>query len=204
VQELYRRWRIGTGTARQSRNRADHVIHAHGVRTLGIIPRLIDEGGLVSMNPISRQAATLGASAVLLVVALAVPGAQALDKPGTISVTDSELRHAHIDLGTPGTSVGDLDVYTSLIYNKRITPRAIGRGTMTCTAVSLTSQNCSATYVLPRGEIVTEGVIGSRLIYQLAVVGGTGLYNNVRGSLTVTSLHRKRPSRELLVFRLVV
>jgi hypothetical protein len=156
------------------------------------------------MNPISRQAATLGASAVLLVVALAVPGAQALDKPGTISVTDSELRHAHIDLGAPGGSVGDLDVYTSLLYNKRITPRAIGRGTMTCTAVSLTSQNCSATYVLPRGEIVTEGVIGSRLIYQLAVVGGTGLYNNVRGSLTVTSLHRKRPSRELLVFRLVV
>jgi hypothetical protein len=36
------------------------------------------------------------------------------------------------------------------------------------------------------------------------VVGGTGLYNNVRGALTVTSLHRKKPSRNLLVFRLVV
>jgi hypothetical protein len=41
------------------------------------------------------------------------------------------------------------------------------------------------------------------LIYELAVVGGTGLYNNVRGTLTVTSLKQK-PSRELLVFRLVV
>jgi hypothetical protein len=156
------------------------------------------------MNPISRQAATLCAALALLVIALAVPGAQALDRPGTISVTDQELRHAHIDLGPPGPSVGDLDVYTSLVYNKRITPRAIGRGTMSCIAVSLSSQNCSATYALPRGEIVAEGVIGSRLIYQMAVVGGTGLYNNVRGSLTVTSLHRKRPSRELLVFRLVV
>jgi hypothetical protein len=75
---------------------------------------------------------------------------------------------------------------------------------MTCTAVSLSGQNCSATYVLPRGQVVAEGVIGSRLIYQLAVVGGTGLYNNIRGSLTVTSLHRKRPVRQLLVFRLVV
>jgi predicted secreted Zn-dependent protease len=156
------------------------------------------------MNLKARQVATLCAAGGLLVVALAVPGAQALDKPGTISVTDQELRHAHIDIGVKGPSVGDLDVYTSLIYNKRITPRAIGRGTMSCLAVSLSAQNCSATYMLPRGEIVTEGVIGSRLIYQLAVVGGTGLYNNVRGSLTVTSLHRKRPTRELLVFRLVV
>jgi hypothetical protein len=46
-------------------------------------------------------------------------------------------------------------------------------------------------------------VITSRLIYELAIVGGTGLYNNVRGALTVTSLDRK-PSKELLVFRLVV
>jgi hypothetical protein len=156
------------------------------------------------MNLNLRQAATLCAVGALLVIALAVPGAQALDKPGTISVTDQELRHAHIDLGAPGKSVGDLDVYTALIYNKRITPRAIGRATMSCIAVGLSGQNCSGTYVLPRGEIVAEGVIGSRLIYQMAVVGGTGLYNNVRGSLTVTSLHRKRPSRELLVFRLVV
>jgi hypothetical protein len=156
------------------------------------------------MNLIPRQAATLCAAAGLLGVALLVPGAQALDRPGTISVTNSEIRHAHIDIGAPGPSVGDLDVYTTLIYNKRITPRAIGRGTMSCVAVGLASQNCSATYVLPRGEIVTEGVIGSRLIYQVAVVGGTGLYDNIRGTLTVTSLHRKRPTRELLVFRLVV
>ena len=32
------------------------------------------------------------------------------------------------------------------------------------------------------------GVIASRLFYELAVVGGTGLYDNVRGILTVTYL----------------
>ena len=43
--------------------------------------------------------------------------------------------------------------------------------------------------------------IGTRLLYQIAVVGGTGLYDNARGSLTVTStgLH---PRREILLFRL--
>jgi hypothetical protein len=151
-----------------------------------------------------RQTAIACASGAALVTVLAVSGAQALNAPGTITVAGQEIRHAHIDMGKTGSSVGDLDVYSSLIYNKRITPRSIGRGTMSCTAVSLSGQTCSATYSLPKGTIVVQGVIGSRLIYQLAVVGGTGLYDNVRGSLTVTSLRRSRPVRELLVFRLVV
>jgi hypothetical protein len=58
--------------------------------------------------------------------------------------------------------------------------------------------------MLPKGQIVAQGLIGTRLIYQLAVVGGTGLYSNVKGSVTITSLNRKKPVREVLVFRLVV
>jgi hypothetical protein len=156
------------------------------------------------MNLKLRQTAVVCAGGAVLVMVLVVSGAQALNAPGTITVQAQEIRHAHLDNGKKGSSVGDLDVYTSLIYNKRITPRAIGRATMSCTAVSLTGQSCSATYVLPKGQVVVQGVIGSRLIYQLAVVGGTGLYDNIRGSLTVTSLSRGRPVRELLVFRLVV
>jgi hypothetical protein len=155
------------------------------------------------MNLYLRHSAVLCAGGAVLVTVVVASGAQALNAPGTITVADQEIRHAHVDVGRAGKSVGDLDVYKSLIYNKRITPRSIGRATMSCTAVGISGQNCSGTYVLPKGEIVVQGVIGSRLIYQLAVVGGTGLYNNVRGSLTVTSLSRK-PVRELLVFRLVV
>jgi hypothetical protein len=134
---------------------------------------------------------------------VALPGARALEGPGTVRITDSEIRHAYVDVGKPGRSPGDVDVYTKLLFNKRIQATAIGRATMVCTSVGVTGQDCSATYVLPQGEIVVHGVIGSRLIYELAVTGGTGLYDNVRGSLTVTSLKRK-PPRELLVFRLVV
>jgi hypothetical protein len=151
----------------------------------------------------TRKPAGLDVSGALDLTMLALPGARALDRPGTVTITDAEIRHAHFDAGRPGRSAGDLDVYSLLLYNKRITARAIGRGEMVCTAVGAKGQSCSATYFLPQGEIVVQGVITSRLIYELAVVGGTGLYSNVRGSLTVTSLHRK-PSRELLVFRLVV
>jgi hypothetical protein len=145
----------------------------------------------------------LAAVVVLVAATTAVSGAAALDRPGTIQISNVESKHTHVDLGRAGRSVGDFDVYKFLLYNRRITPRPIGRGEMSCTATGLTTQNCSATYVLPKGEIVVEGAIGSRLIYALAIVGGTGLYNNVRGTLTVTSL-RRNPTRELLVFRLVV
>jgi hypothetical protein len=47
------------------------------------------------------------------------------------------------------------------------------------------------------------GVIGSRLFFELAVVGGTGLYDNARGTLTATYLGGS-PSKEFLLFRLVV
>jgi hypothetical protein len=149
----------------------------------------------------TSKLARLAAAGTLVGVVLALP-ARALDRPGTISITDSESKHLYVDLGVSGRSPGDIDVYSVLLYNKRITPKSIGHAGMVCTAVSARSQSCNATYFLPRGEIVVSGVISSRLIYILAVVGGTGLYNNVRGTLTVTSLDRK-PSKELLVFRLV-
>jgi hypothetical protein len=144
-----------------------------------------------------------GISGALLVGVFTLTGAQALDRPGTVRITDSQVRHAYVDVGSDGKSIGDLDVYTVLLYNKRIRAKAIGQATMTCTVVSANGQSCTATYFLPKGTIVTQGVITSRFIYELAVVGGTGLYSNVRGTLTVTSLKRK-PSRELLVFRLSV
>jgi hypothetical protein len=55
--------------------------------------------------------------------------------------------------------------------------------------------------VLPRGSIETAGVLSSRLIYTHAVVGGTGLFDNARGTLTVTA-KTLTPRREILLFRL--
>jgi hypothetical protein len=61
---------------------------------------------------------------------------------------------------------------------------------------------CRGTYVLPKGKLVVGGSISYRSFYELAVLGGTGLFDNARGTLTVTRTNR-RPVRDLVVFRLV-
>ena len=70
-----------------------------------------------------------------------------------------------------------------------------------CTYTGEKSNQCTGTYFLPQGEIVVGGVIGSKLLYTQPILGGTGLYDNVGGTLTVTSLGGK-PPKELLLFRL--
>ena len=83
-------------------------------------------------------------------------------------------------------------------------PRAVARdrhGVLTCTYLSRTQRSCNGTYLLPRGMILTAGVLNTRLLYTAAITGGTGLYDNARGTLTVTAKGLK-PRRELLLFRL--
>jgi hypothetical protein len=143
------------------------------------------------------------AAAVAASGAVFLPGALALGRPGTIRITDAEKLHTHVDSGAPGRGPGDVDIYRSILYNRRIQTKPLGRADMVCTTISGATQSCHATYFLPRGQLVVSGVISSRLIYILAVVGGTEYYNNARGTLTVTSL-RRSPVRELLLFRLVV
>jgi hypothetical protein len=163
---------------------------------------LTDEGGNVSMSTRSVKLAGVAAAACVF-AALGLPGALAYTKPGAIRITDVETSHTYVDEGVHGRGPGDVDIYRSRLYNRRITAKALGRADMVCTTISGTAQQCDATYFLPRGQLITSGVIQSRLIYILAVTGGTDYYNNARGTLTVTSLHRT-PTRELLLFRLVL
>ena len=148
----------------------------------------------------AKLAGVLAVAAVAAVLSL--PGL-AYTKPGTIRITDVETHHVYVDHGARGRGPGDVDIYRTNLYNRRITAKALGHADLMCTTLTVNAQHCYGTYFLPRGQIVVAGVIQSRLIYILPVVGGTEYYNNARGTLTVTSLRRK-PSRELLVFRLVL
>ena len=126
-----------------------------------------------------------------------------LSGPGTIRITSREVANTRVDVGNKGLSAGDMDIIREQLFNTRITPKAIGHGELVCTYTVKTSRNCQGTFFLPKGKIVVAGPVYYRQLYELAVIGGTGLYDNVRGSVTVTATS-SNPRREVIVFRLTV
>jgi hypothetical protein len=130
-------------------------------------------------------------------------GSQALAGPGTIKITSRDIQVSFINRGSPGRGAGDVLLIRQLLYNKGIKKAPIGHSDLVCTYTGSTTRQCSGTYVLPRGKIVVSGSLQFREFYKLAVVGGTEIYDNVRGSMTAT-LYARQPRREILIFRLVV
>jgi hypothetical protein len=144
----------------------------------------------------------VGAAAGILVVGPWQSPSEASTGPATIRINDRQLSVTRVDVGAPGTSPGDIEIVSTLLL-QRGTRAVIGRGELVCTFVdNIRSRVCRGAYVLPKGEIAVGGSVLYRQFYDLAVLGGTGLYDNARGSLTVTRTHRK-PVRDLVVFRLV-
>jgi hypothetical protein len=144
-----------------------------------------------------------GALGLALVCAVAASGSISLVAPGAIKITDRLVKTTHVDGGKPGRGAGDLVFYRQSLYNKGITNVPIGHSDVTCLDTGTGSMNCNGTYFLPKGKIMVGGVIASRLFYELAVIGGTGIYDNVRGALTATYLGGPRPG-EFLIFRLEI
>ena len=137
-------------------------------------------------------------------VAVAVASAwssEAATGPANIRITNKQVRYERVDVGRRGRTPGDTEVIVSLLYNRRVTKKAIGHADFVCTFTLDTSRSCDGTIFLPAGQLRVGGSIRFRQIYALAVLGGTGLYDNARGMVTVTRLGRN-PRRELMFFRL--
>lgn len=136
----------------------------------------------------------------LLVLAVAAAwlgtGSRASTGPATIRITDLQIG----DL-TLGKGVGSREIVRTQLYQRSKPQQRLGSAAMVCTYVTLEQRSCTTTFTLPRGTIVASGVLGSRLLYELAIVGGTGVYDNARGTLTTTAI-KLRPRRNLLLFRL--
>ena len=128
----------------------------------------------------------------LVVVSPWAGTSQAATGPATIRIT-----------GAKGKSPGDMEIIRQRLYNTRLTTRSIGRSELLCTFVDRRrSRVCRGTFFLPKGKIVVGGSLLYRQFYELAVLGGTGLYDNARGSLVVTRMG-VHPVRDRMVFRLV-
>lgn len=130
---------------------------------------------------------------------LATAAGQAATGPGQIRITDVQTSYRVIRGG--GGLVGSVEIVRQTLFNTNVTSRAIGQATMTCTYTDRRTRSCNGAYLLPKGQLVVAGVISTRLLYEIAVVGGTGIYESAHGTLTVTSTHL-RPRREVLLFRL--
>jgi len=151
---------------------------------------------------VNRVAVSMAIAGGALAVAAAALSSPALTTPGTIRLTDKLVKKIHVDGHGPGRA-GDTDFYRQALYNRGITPAPIGHSDIMCTSTGTGSEHCSGTYFLPKGKIMVTGVIASHLFYELAVIGGTNLYENARGTLTCTALGGS-PRHEFLLFRLVV
>ena len=121
--------------------------------------------------------------------------------PGTIRITNREISRVRIDAGTPGRGPGDMEIIRHNLFNKRIKATPIGHSDYVCIFITAGTRNCNATFFLPKGRLVAGGSIRYPEFYELAVLGGTRLYDNARGTLTVIRTTNK-PRRDILLFRL--
>lgn len=140
----------------------------------------------------------VAAAAVALAAAAAYTGARswASTGPATIRITDLQVADRQL-----GAGVGAREIVRTELYQRSNRRQRLGSGAMLCTYVSAKQRSCTTTFTLPKGTLVVSGVLQSRLLYELAIVGGTGLYDNARGTLTNTTIGL-RPRRDLLLFRL--
>jgi hypothetical protein len=121
--------------------------------------------------------------------------------PGTIRITTREISRERVDMGTPGRGAGDTEIIRQNLFNKRLSGKPLGHADYVCTFVSSGTRSCTATFFLPKGRLVAGGSIRFPALYELAILGGTRLYDNARGTLSVIRTTQK-PRRDILVFRL--
>jgi hypothetical protein len=139
-------------------------------------------------------------------VAAAVAGGSSLlfasTGPATVRISAENEQITDVDIGPPGRSPGDTQVMRETLFNRKITDKAIGHAEFVCTFTAGRSRLCSGTFFLPKGKLMVQGPLRYRQFYELTIVGGTELYDNARGSMTMTRL-AEDPIRSLALFRLV-
>ncbi len=151
-------------------------------------------------RPAPRLAGAVAACAVVATVAATFAADRSSESTGPAEVRLTDRQIADASFG-PTDGIGSGEVARLSLFGSSRKSRPIGHAVLTCMDVGQNERSCSGTYILPRGMIQTEGILKTRLLYVQAVTGGTGLYDNARGTLTVTATALK-PRRELLIFRL--
>ena len=140
----------------------------------------------------AKKISLLGLAGVL--VAISVGGvtmalaADDITQPETIVTIDTTVKDAFVDVGKKGFSVGD-----SFMFVDRLTSEADGSpvGTVRgqCTFNLRAWALCeAAVFIGDRGEVIAQGAVAfteEAAAFDVAVTGGTGEFENVRGSIHI-------------------
>src|SRR2546429_579632 len=108
------------------------------------------------------------ATAAVATGAYSVMRGDAATGPATIRITDRQVSYKRLGHGT-----GSRELAQSLLYSNK--GLQIGDEAVLCTFFDRRRRLCTITFSLPKGTIVAAGALSSRLLYEMAIVGGTDL-----------------------------
>jgi hypothetical protein len=91
-----------------------------------------------------------------------------------------------LDLGTPGPSLGDVQILNDKLVNRR--GKVVGHDGGICTVTSLDppETNCTITFSLPGGQITSQFLNSPPPRKIAPITGGTRRYRGARGDLVLT------------------
>ena len=109
----------------------------------------------------------------------------------------SQLEHVnYVDNGAAGRSAGDLLLFTERLLDAG--GQAVGSDAASCAVLFDERYLCTATFILPGGQIMVQLVQpGPTGTYDQAITGGTGTYAGVSGIVTV----EQSPSGDMFTFK---
>ena len=147
------------------------------------------------MSPTHRTRRVALTAAVLLAgaaAAVAVVPAASADQTLRLTTVAVPDRNTDLDLGEPGLSAGDTQVFLDDVQRGG---RTVGTSAGSCTVTAVSESRlavvCTATLTLPEGTLTLQGVgdedptVGPTG-FEWAVTGGTGRFADAGGELTGT------------------
>jgi hypothetical protein len=155
-----------------------------------------------------RKLWIVGIAGVLVAVAAggvtAALASSNITQPETIVLNDETVKAGYVDSGKPGDSIGDAFMFVDSLTDPA-DGSAAGKVHGQCVFQLQHWALCTAgAFIGDRGEVLVEGWVRftetGPSTFDLAVIGGTGEFDNVRGSLQVEELSN---TRSVLTFSLI-
>jgi hypothetical protein len=143
---------------------------------------------------------TVGVGAGAAIAAIAPASAGRSETPAPFSVRISSGSDKTLDLGRPGFSVGDQDLFTgTIVRDGTHVGHMVGRCTTARVGATTADQVCEWTLSFGDGQISAFGVVVSGQqgpgTFVLPIVGGTRRYAMAAGQLKITASDGAIPVR---------